>query len=177
MSEPPSPSDQAPSGTPPPTPGGSGGGGVLGYWRRRSRLGKVLISVGAVFVLLIVVGLLAPAEEGNDQTAPAATTAEEVPAATTAEEAPTTAEAPPATTAVAVAPATPKERVQEALGEQVEAGGYAGTLEIRQVTFEGVEAQVFVTTPEGGLQGASCGDLDDGAQAVFETIYNDGGWK
>jgi hypothetical protein len=72
---------------------------------------------------------------------------------------------------------TPEERVREAIGDEVEAGGYAGNLEVKNVTFEGKEAQVTVKTPEGGLEGASCGDLDDGAQAVFETIYNDAEWK
>ena len=43
--------------------------------------------------------------------------------------------------------------------------------------FEGAEVLVTAQTPEGGLEGASCGDLDDGAQAIFETIYNDAGWK
>jgi hypothetical protein len=74
-------------------------------------------------------------------------------------------------------PATPKERVREAVGDEVEAGGYAGTLEIMEVSFEGTEAQVIAKTPEGGFDGVKCGDLDDGAQAVFETVYNDGGWK
>jgi hypothetical protein len=72
---------------------------------------------------------------------------------------------------------TPKDRVDEEVGDEVHAGGYAGDLEVKDVSFEGTEAQVTVKTPEGGLQGASCGDLDDGAQAVFETIYNDAGWK
>jgi hypothetical protein len=74
-------------------------------------------------------------------------------------------------------PATPQERVQEAVGDEVSAGGYAGDLKIRDVSFEGNEAQVTATTPEGGFNGASCGDLDDGAQAVFKTIYKDGGWN
>jgi hypothetical protein len=82
-----------------------------------------------------------------------------------------------ATTEKAATPSTPKERVQEALGDEVQAGGYAGDLQIKDVAFEGPEAQVTAKTPEGGLQGVSCGDLDDGAQAVFETIYNDAGWK
>ncbi|HXV58067.1 MAG TPA: hypothetical protein VD704_09375 [Gaiellaceae bacterium] len=71
---------------------------------------------------------------------------------------------------------TPRERVQEALGDEVEASGYAGTLEVKNVAFENREAQVTLTTPEGGFEGANCGDMDDGAAAVFETIYNDGGW-
>jgi hypothetical protein len=74
-------------------------------------------------------------------------------------------------------PATPKERVQQAVGNEVVAAGYAGKLEVRDVTFEGREAQVIVKTPEGGLQGASCDDLDDGARAVFKKIYGDAGWR
>jgi hypothetical protein len=88
----------------------------------------------------------------------------------------TTAEGSGAPTATA-GPATPKDDVREALGDEVHASGYAGDLEIKDVSFEGTEAQVTAKTPEGGFEGASCGDLDDGAQAVFETIYNDGGWK
>jgi hypothetical protein len=63
------------------------------------------------------------------------------------------------------------------LGDEVEAGGYAGTLEVQDVAFDGAEAQVTVRTPEGGFEGASCGDLDDGARAVFHAIFDDGGWQ
>jgi hypothetical protein len=96
---------------------------------------------------------------------------------TTAEGTTTERAAEGTTTERESSPSTPKERVQEELGDEVHAGGYAGDLEIQNVSFEGTEAQVAVKTPEGGLQGASCGDLDDGAQAVFETIYNEAGWK
>lgn len=75
------------------------------------------------------------------------------------------------------APPNPEQQVQDALGDEVQAGGYAGDLEIQNVDFDGTEAQVFVKTPEGGLEGASCADMDEGARAVFEAIYNDGGWK
>ena len=73
--------------------------------------------------------------------------------------------------------ATPKERVREAVGDEVHAGGYAGDLEIHDVSFDGTDAHVTAKTPEGGFDGPKCGDLDDGAQAVFEAIYNDAGWK
>jgi hypothetical protein len=66
--------------------------------------------------------------------------------------------------------------VRQAIGSEVEAGGYAGTLEVADVSFEGREVLVYLKTPEGGLQGASCGDLDDGARAVFKKIYGDAGW-
>jgi hypothetical protein len=49
-------------------------------------------------------------------------------------------------------------------------------VQIEDVSFEGAEAQVTAKTPEGGLQGASCGDLNDGAKAIFKKIYTDGGW-
>jgi hypothetical protein len=81
------------------------------------------------------------------------------------------------TTEAKSSPATPKQRVQEAVGDEVHASGYAGDLKILDVSFEGTEARVTAKTPEGGFEGAKCGDLADGAQAVFETIYNDGGWK
>jgi hypothetical protein len=47
--------------------------------------------------------------------------------------------------------ATPKQRVQQALGDEVQAGGYAGDLEMKNVSFEGSEVQVTTNTPEGGL--------------------------
>ena len=50
-------------------------------------------------------------------------------------------------------------------------------MQIKDVSFEGAEAQVTAKTPEGGLQGASCGDLNEGAQAIFKKIYKDGGWN
>jgi hypothetical protein len=74
-------------------------------------------------------------------------------------------------------PATPKERVRGALGDEVEAGGYAGNVQIQDLAFEGREAQVTAKTPEGGFEGPSCADLDEGARAIFETVYNDGGWS
>ena len=111
-------------------------------------------------------GLLIPAEEDDNEEMPAATRAEAQPATT----------APPATTAAAASPSTPEERVEQAVGDQVDAEGYAGTLAVQDVSFEGTEAQVTVATPEGGLEGASCGDLDEGAEAVLATIY-DAGWQ
>ena len=51
------------------------------------------------------------------------------------------------------------------------------TLEVQDVSFDGNEAQITVTTPEGGLSGASCGDLNDGAEAVFVKVYNEAGWN
>ena len=74
-------------------------------------------------------------------------------------------------------PTTPKQRVTEELGDEVSAGGYAGDVEIQNVTFGSTEVQVTAKTPEGGLQGASCGDLDDGAQAIFQEVYDETGWK
>jgi hypothetical protein len=76
---------------------------------------------------------------------------------------------------------SPRERVKAALGDEVEAGGYAGDLKITEVTFGEVfgepGARVTAKTPEGGVEGVSCGDLDDGARAVFEKIYDDANWK
>jgi hypothetical protein len=34
-----------------------------------------------------------------------------------------------------------------------------------------------VETPEGGFEGASCGDLNDGARAIFQKIFNDAAWS
>ncbi len=73
--------------------------------------------------------------------------------------------------------ATPKDRVRDEVGDEVKAGGYAGDIKIQNVAFSASEAQITATTPEGGLQGVSCGDLDDGAKAIFTKIYDDAGWK
>jgi hypothetical protein len=85
----------------------------------------------------------------------------------------------PAPTTKALPPKPPNRRqiVRDALGDEVQAGGYAGDVKILDVSFADSEAQVTARTPEGGFEGASCGDLDDGAQAIFKTIYDDGAWK
>jgi hypothetical protein len=62
-------------------------------------------------------------------------------------------------------------------GGRTQEGGIAAALDIQDVSFDGAEAQVTATTPEGGFQGASCGDLNDGAQAIFQTVFQDGGWN
>ena len=72
---------------------------------------------------------------------------------------------------------TPKDRVRDELGDEVKAGGYAGDVKIQDVSFGDTEVQVTATTPEGGFSGPSCGDLDDGAHAIFKKIYDDAGWK
>jgi hypothetical protein len=73
--------------------------------------------------------------------------------------------------------ATPEQRVQDELGDEVKAGGYAGNVKIQNVDFVYGEVQVTATTPKGGFSGPSCGDLDDGSQAIFKKIYGDTGWK
>jgi hypothetical protein len=145
---------------------------VRPWWSRRSRWGKVGIIAAAVLVALILIGALLPAEGANDESASPAPP----PPPTQPAEPPPMPPPPPAEPPPPPPPATPRERVREAIGDEVAAGGYAGDLEIRDVTFEGREVQVIATTPEGGLQGASCGDLNDGAQAVFTEIYRDAGW-
>jgi hypothetical protein len=72
---------------------------------------------------------------------------------------------------------TPQQRLQDELGDQVQGTGNAGDLEVKGVRVGSTNARVTVQTPGGGFQGTSCGDLDNGAQAVFETIYNDAGWE
>jgi hypothetical protein len=87
----------------------------------------------------------------------------------------------PAPAAPAPKPKSSKQRVRDALAN-VEASGYAGKLKIQSVEFghadsSEAEAEVTVTTPEGGLSGASWDDLDNGAKAVFQNVYKDAGWK
>lgn len=127
-------------------------------WNERSRRGKILVAVAGVIVGLVLIGALA----GEDTT-------------TASEETTTSAEAPEAQEAALTA-STPKGRVEEAVGSEVEASGWAGTLEVQDVSFQGNEAQITLTTPEGGFSGASCGDLNDGAEAVFVKVYDDAGW-
>ena len=140
------------------------------WWSRRSRWAKAGIIAATVLVALILLGLLLPAEGTNDE---GASPAPPPPPAQPAEPPPP----PPAEPPPPPPQQTPAERVREAIGDEVDATGYAGTLEINDVTFEGIETQVTAKTPAGGFDGAKCGDLDDGARAVFETIYNDGAWK
>lgn len=72
---------------------------------------------------------------------------------------------------------TPEQRLQEELGDEVAASGDVGVLEVQAVDVGSTGARVTVQPPGGSFQGANCGDLDDGAQAVFATIYNDAGWE
>jgi hypothetical protein len=129
-------------------------------WNERSRRGKIIVVVAAVVVGLGLIGAVVPSDDTATPSANTATTSAEV---TPTEETPTAS--------------TPKDRVREAVGSEVDASGYAGTLEVRDVSFEGNEAQVTVTTPEGGLQGASCDDLNEGAKAVWTKVYNDAAWN
>jgi hypothetical protein len=55
--------------------------------------------------------------------------------------------------------------LERAVGNSVEAGGYAGTFKIKQVWFYRTTAGVVAETPQGGFNGPSCGDLDAGAGA------------
>jgi hypothetical protein len=129
-----------------------------------------IATVVLVLALLIAVGAqLVP----DDKPKAKAATSQALHKAAANRSEPTT----PAVEQSAPKPATPKERVREAIGSEVEAGGYAGTLEVGDVSFEGREVLVYLRTPEGGFQGASCGDLDDGARAVFKKIYGDAGWR
>jgi hypothetical protein len=132
-------------------------------WNERSRRGKIIVVVVAVLVGLGLIGAAIPSEDTAKTSADTTTT-------TTTSEVTTTKETMPTAS-------TPKSRVRAAVGGEVHAGGYAGDVQIKDLSFEGGEAQVIAKTPEGGFQGVSCGDLNDGAQAIFKTIYTDGGWN
>lgn len=138
-------------------------------WRKgRKGWSVATAAVLGLFVLLIGIGAATPTE---DKTTATQTTETQTTETETTEE--TTEQPPPPPPP----PATPQESVTQALGSEVAAGGYAGDVQINDVSFGGGEVSVFAQTPEGGLQGVSCGDLEDGAAAIFETIYNDGGWN
>ena len=148
------------------------------WWGRRSIWGKIGLVVLALFVVFIAIGVIGVATESEstaEQTPPATTEEETTTEETTTEEEATTEEATTEEATTEEAP-SPQDKLREALGDKVEAEGFAGDLEVKDVTFAGGEAQVIVITPEGGLEGPSCADLDDGARAVFEKVYNEGGW-
>jgi len=137
------------------------------FWRQRSLGGKFALIFVATVVGLIALG---SAMEGGETSSDTSAESQPNPQSQSQPN-------PQSQPVSEAAPSTPKERLQNAVGDEVHAGGYAGDLQIQDVSFEGREAQVTVETPEGGFQGASCGDLDDGAQAIFETIYNDADWN
>lgn len=85
------------------------------------------------------------------------------------------AEEPPAEPA----PAEPKklsskERVEAAL-EDID--GPVETPVINDVEFGSDALTITAATPEGGLQGASTGDLNDQAAAIFQAVYGDAKYK
>jgi hypothetical protein len=98
------------------------------------------------------------------------TTTESADTTTTSAESTTTEEATPTAS-------TPKDRVREAVGTGVDASGWAGSLDVQDVSFEGNEAQITLTTPEGGFQGASCDDVNEGAKAVWAKVYDEAAWR
>lgn len=137
---------------------------LLARWHKVTRRKQWLIAIGVVVLFFTGIGALSGG--GNDTSAATADTTTEAKAA-----------AEPTTQETTVTASTPKDRVRKAIGSEVDASGYAGTLQIQDVAFEGREAQVTVTTPGGGFQGASCDDLNDGAKAVWAKVYNDAGWN
>lgn len=165
----------SPPASPPPaysTPPERDEGGLVAlvkrYWRRRSKRGKILTVGLAVAGLVIMGAALAPG--GNDTASTSITTTTTTTTERTTTEGTTTAEPTPTAS-------TPKGRVREAVGSEVDASGWAGTLEVQDVSFDGREAQVTVATPEGGFEGASCDDLNEGAKAVWAKVYNDAAWN
>jgi hypothetical protein len=74
---------------------------------------------------------------------------------------------------------TPRQRVREALGDKVAAGGSVGDVKINRVSFSfsGNDVRVLATTPKGGSHGVKCSDLNTGAKAIFQKIYKNTGWK
>src|SRR5262245_6164822 len=129
-------------------------GRFLTWWHARSKGAQIGMAAGFVLLFFILIGALASiGDEGEKKASsppppaaqpppppppPPAEPAEEQPPPPPIEPPPP----PPPTN-------TPKDRVRDEIGDTVKAGGYAGDLEIRNVAFEGREAQVTVTTPEG----------------------------
>jgi zinc ribbon protein len=136
------------------------------WWSRQSKINKTGLMVGAVFVLLVIIA----AVTGNSNKTNAADSNPTTSAATATPAARTTVSTPP--TAL-----TPRQRVRQSVGESVEAGGYAGTLKIKQLSFYRTTVDIVTETPQGGFNGPSCGDLDAGAGAIFQKIFDGTGWK
>jgi hypothetical protein len=109
-------------------------------------------------------------DDGDGSSQPASTTTTDI---TTTE----TTEQPKPPPRPKPKPKKPKQRVKDALNEEIDAGGYAGELDVKDFFVGTREVNVTVETPEGGFQGASCNDLNDGARAVFRRIYGDADWK
>jgi hypothetical protein len=147
-------------------------GRFLQWWHARSKKAQIGIAIGTILTFFIlVVALSSGGDDGSsNEASPPPPAAESNPPPPPP---PPSAEEPPPPPPAA----TPKDRVRDEIGDTVDASGYAGDLEVSNVSFEGDEAYVTLTTPEGGLQGASCEDLDDGAEAVFAKLYDDAGWK
>jgi len=121
--------------------------------------------MGAVFVLLVIIAGVT----GNSNKTNAADSNHATTAATATPAANTTVSRPTVL--------TPRQRVRQSVGESVEAGGYAGTLKIKQLSFYRTTADVVAETPQGGFNGPSCGDIDEVAGAIFQKIYDGTGWK
>lgn len=137
-------------------------------WSGRSGRGKVVVVVAAV----IGIGLIGSAFSSDEKDAKKGGAT-----SSSASTKPVQSADPEPVADPAPVEATPKERVLDAVGSEVEAGGWAGTLEVQDVSFEAGEAQITLTTPEGGLSGASCDDLNEGAKAVWTKVFDEAGWS
>ena len=77
-------------------------------------------------------------------------------------------------------PPSSKQRVKDALSD-VDAGGYVGKVKVQKVVRGGSVGSggldIYVTTPEGGLSGASWDDLDKESGAIFQAVYGEAHYR
>jgi len=70
-----------------------------------------------------------------------------------------------------------KQRVREALGDDVSSGLAVGDTEVRSVDAYGQLVSITLSTPEGGFGGPSSDDTDALASAAFAKVYEDADWR
>lgn len=163
--DPPGPAPGAVGTSKQPVPNRPASAGAVAWWSGQSRRRKKWLIVAAVLVLLVII---AAAAGKNNKTSNALDTTPTTP---------TTTQTKHTKKPKVRRPSTPRQRVRLAVGHSVDAGGYAGTLKITGLSFAGNVVDLVASTPQGGFDGPKCGDLDAGAQAIFQKIYDGTGWK
>ena len=70
----------------------------------------------------------------------------------------------------------PKARVEMAI-QGTDAGGYVGKLKLQKLGADTEALDIYLTTPEGGFEGPSTGDLDTAAGAAFAAAYGEANYS
>jgi hypothetical protein len=160
------------AGVGPAQPTGQPRGGMAapqGFYRKYAPWTWIITGGLVLVVILSVIGALTSSPEDDSGEKPAAQEqpAAEEPEQTAEEEEPEPQEPAP----------SPEQRVREALGDTVTSDLAVGESEVRAVGVEGNLLGLTLSTPEGGLQGASTDDTDALTSAALAKAYEDGGWN